>query len=73
LLSTTRKEYTARKEIHSPRKGAKKGRHTQKGRGYIRRAKLDFEFLLFLIYFIFYLPLYVCTQSGCLIDRRKNC
>jgi hypothetical protein len=61
-----------RREIHSLREKAKKGGHTQKRRG-IRRAKLDFEFLLFLIYFIFYLSLYVCTQSGCLIDRRKNC
>jgi hypothetical protein len=73
LLSTTRKEYTARKKIHSPRKGAKKGGHTQKRRGYIKRAKLDFEFLLFLIYFIFYLLLYVYTPSGGLIDKRKNC
>jgi hypothetical protein len=32
LLSTTRKEYTARKEIHSPRKGAKKGGHTKEKR-----------------------------------------
>jgi hypothetical protein len=47
LLSTIRKEYIARKEIHSLREGAKKGGHTQKRRGYIRRAKPDFGFLLF--------------------------
>jgi hypothetical protein len=61
LLSTIRKEYIARKKIHSPRERAKKGGYIQKRKGYIRRAKLDFEFLLFLIYFIFYLPLYVYT------------
>jgi hypothetical protein len=71
-----KKEYAARKEIHSQKKGAKEGEHikaTQKRRGYIRRAKFDFEFLLFLIYFTFYFFLYVCTQSGFLIDKRKNC
>jgi hypothetical protein len=47
LLSTTRKECIARKEIHSLREGAKKGGHTQKERGYIKRAKLDLNFFCF--------------------------
>jgi hypothetical protein len=46
---TAKKGYAARKEIRGRKKGAKKGGHTQKRRGYIRRAKLDFEFLFILI------------------------
>jgi hypothetical protein len=38
---------TTRKKIHSLSKGARKEGHTQKRKGYIKKAKLDFEFLLF--------------------------
>jgi hypothetical protein len=71
LLSTTRKEYTARKKIHSLREGAKKGGHTQKRRGYIRRAKLDFEFLL--SFDLFYLlSSFIRIYTVWLFDRQKK-